>query len=452
MNRQPISRRHLLKGVGAVVALPWLEAMLPRVARADAAFAAAQPTRLAYLYVPNGMHMSDFTPTALGKNFELTPILQPLVKFQKDMNVLSGLTLNGARALGDGPGDHARAVAAFLTGAHPKKSDGTDIRNGVSIDQEIAKQIGSQTRLPSLEIGMEQSAAAGNCDSGYSCVYSSNMSWRDDTTPVPKEVNPAALFDRLFGPAAGSGESTIGPSLDKRRQSILDFVQADAGSLAKKLGANDRHRVDQYLSAIREIELRIGHSEKLAGHDTDSPEYPRPKGVPRDFEQHMHLLFDIMTLAFETDSTRLMTFMYANAGSNRSYRNLSIDQGHHDLSHHGNEEDKQKKISQINQYHATLFSYFLERLATTKVGGDRLLDHTLVVYGSGISDGNRHNHDDLPILLMGGRATGLPTGRHLKFKRDTPLTNLYLSLASLCGAKLDKFGDSTGTLDDELLS
>jgi hypothetical protein len=447
-----LSRRQLLRGVGATLALPFLEGFVPRVASA-ATFGselAPQPTRLVYLYVPNGMHMADFRPDKAGKNFNLPPILEKLAAHRADMNVLTGLTVNGARALGDGPGDHARGVAAYLTGAHPKKSDGTDIRNGVSIDQVVAQQIGDRTRLPSLEVGMEQSAAAGNCDSGYSCIYSSNLSWRDETTPAPKEANPAALFDRLFGRPA-SLEPLAGPTPERRRRSILDFVQEDARQLKRDLGRKDQQRLEQYLTGVRELERQLTRVERLEGGDPDDPEYPRPAGAPRDYAQHMELMFDLMSLAFQTDATRIMTFMYANAGSNRSYRNLEINQGHHELSHHGNDEEKQKKISQINQFHASLFAQFLDRLAAHEVGGERLLDRTLVVYGSAISDGNQHNHDDLPILQFGGRSLGIETGRHLKFKDETPLANLHLSLGRLCGAKLESFGDSKGDLDSELL-
>jgi hypothetical protein len=396
------------------------------------------------------MHMPDFRPRTIGNDFELPPILQQLAAHRGDMNVLTGLTLNGARALGDGPGDHARAVAAYLTSAHPKKSDGTDIRNGVSIDQVIARQLGDRTRLPSLEVGMEQSAAAGNCDSGYSCIYSSNLSWRDETTPAPKEANPAALFDRLFGRPA-SLEPLAGPDPERRRRSVLDFVQEDARRLRRGLDRADQHRLEQYLTSVRELERQMTRTDRLEGLDPDDPEYPRPAGAPRDYAEHMELMFDLMALALQTDATRIMTFMYANAGSNRSYRNLEINQGHHELSHHGNDRDKQAKISQINQFHASLFCRFLDRLAGHEVGGERLLDRTLIVYGSGISDGNAHNHDDLPILLLGGKGLGIQTGRHLKFRKETPLANLHLSVARLAGAELDQFGDGTGDLHGELL-
>lgn len=446
------SRRRWLQGVGAALALPLFESSLPAAVRLGLGTGgiASQPARVVYLYVPNGMHMPDFRPRTIGSDFELPPILQQLAAHRGDLNVLTGLTLNGARALGDGPGDHARSVAAFLTSAHPKKSDGTDIRNGVSIDQVLARQLGDQTRLPSLEVGMEQSAAAGNCDSGYSCIYSSNLSWRDETTPAPKEANPAALFDRLFGRPA-SLEPLAGPDAERRRRSVLDFVQEDARRLRRELGRGDQQRLEQYLTSVRELERQMIRVDRLEGLDPEDPEYPRPAGAPRDYAEHMELMFDLMALALQTDATRIMTFMYANAGSNRSYRNLEINQGHHELSHHGNDRDKQAKISQINQFHAGLFSRFVDRLASHEVGGERLLDRTLVVYGSGISDGNAHNHDDLPILMLGGKGLGIKAGRHLKFLKETPLANLHLSVARMAGATLEQFGDSTGDLQGELL-
>ncbi|MFO0264480.1 MAG: DUF1552 domain-containing protein, partial [Planctomycetota bacterium] len=268
------SRRRWLQGVGATLALPLLESSLPAAVRRglETSGASSQPPRVVYMYVPNGMHMPDFRPRTIGNDFELPPILQQLAAHRGDMNVLTGLTLNGARALGDGPGDHARAVAAYLTSAHPKKSDGTDIRNGVSIDQVIARQLGERTRLPSLEVGMEQSAAAGNCDSGYSCIYSSNLSWRDETTPAPKEANPAALFDRLFGRAA-SLEPLAGPDPERRRRSVLDFVQEDARRLRRGLDRADQHRLEQYLTSVRELERQMTRTDRLEGLDPDDPEY-----------------------------------------------------------------------------------------------------------------------------------------------------------------------------------
>jgi hypothetical protein len=436
----------VLRGLGTAISLPLLEAMSPSFSWAASA-APKPPLRMAFLYVPNGMHMDDWIPAKEGSGFEITPILKPVAKYRDKMNVLSGLTLNGARALGDGGGDHARSVASFLTGAHPKKTSGADIHNGASVDQVAAAAIGDKTRLPSLELGMESSAQAGKCDSGYSCVYTSNMCWRTDTSPVAKENNPAAVFDRLFG-SSDKRENDKNKSIrDKQRKSVIDFALEDANDLRRTLGGKDKNKLDEYLHAIREIERRLTNSEKLRGVELDA-DYPRPEGVPEDFEVHMKLMFDLMVLSLQTDSTRIATFMYANAGSNRGYRNIKVSEGHHDLSHHGRNKDKQEKISKINQYHTTLLSYFLDKMEAVREEGSTLLDNSMIVYGSGIGDGDRHNHDNLPIALFGSGQGTIKTGRHLAYKKETPLTNLYVSMLDRMGVQVNKFSDSTGALPD----
>ena len=447
-----INRRTALKGVGTALALPLFEAMTPRIAFGATASRRggmlAAPQRTAFFYVPNGMHMPDWTPKAVGANFELTKTLKPLEKFQSRLNVLSGLTLDGARAHGDGPGDHARSVAAFLTGAHPKKTDGAGIYNGPSVDQVLAGHVGKATKLASLEVGMEGSAPAGRCDSGYSCVYTSNISWRTATTPVAKEVNPAALFDRLFGSQDERASKIASAKRRYYRKSVLDYVRQDAAKMHRALGANDRRKLDEYLFAVRDVEKRIEGADALDQPETEVPDYPRPEGVPRDYAEHMKLLYDVMVLAFQTDSTRVMSFMYANAGSNRSYRDIGVKRGHHDLSHHGNNKDKQAQISKINHYHMQLFSYFLERLESVEEGGQSLLDHCTIVYGSGIADGNRHAHDTLPILTVGNHGGNFRTGQHIRFDKETPLTNLYLTMLNQSGMSIDSLGDSTGILSE----
>jgi len=442
MSRSNISRRTVLRGLGAALSLPMLEAMSPT---ARAAAGDKPPTRMAFLYVPNGMHMPDWTPEGEGANFKLGSILKPVEAHKEYMTVLSGLTLNGARALGDGGGDHARSVASYLTGAHPKKTDGADIKNGPSIDQYAAGVIGKHTRLPSLELGTERSAQAGRCDSGYSCAYTSNMSWRTPTSPMAKEADPRAVFDRMFGNRKEDQEKASRAKRDRYNKSILDFVSEDAGDLRRKLGVHDQKKLDEYLYAVRQIERRINTEDKLRGGEDETPDYPRPEGVPREYEDHVKVMFDLMTLAIQTDSTRIITFMYANAGSNRSYRNVGVSDGHHGLSHHGNNRDKTTKISKINQFHVTLFNYFVEKLISTKENGQPLLDNCMVMYGSGIGDGNRHNHHDLPIMLM-GKGGGLKAGQHLQHRRETPLTNLYVSMLRRMGAPASKFGDSNGEL------
>lgn len=440
-----LSRRTVLRGIGTAVALPWLEAMLPRNAY-GAPTDAAPPIRLAFLCVPNGKHMPDWTPQEEGESFSVPKTLEPVAKFKSDMLVLSGLALDGAKPHGDGPGDHARSCAAFLTGAHPKKTDGADIANGISVDQAAAAGRGHLTRFPSLELGIERGAQSGNCDSGYSCAYSANISWRAATTPVPKEVDPAAVFDRLFGRGDEAEQGKARAQRDRHRRSILDFATDDAHKLEQQLGVNDRRKLDEYLYAVRDIERRLVESEKLRGKEPEAPDYPRPVGVPRDFGQHVDLLFDMMALAFQTDSTRVISFMFANEGSNRNYSQIGVNEGHHDLSHHGNDADKQSKIAKINHYHISLLAHLLEKLAAIREGERRLLDNCALVYGSGIGDGNRHNHNDLPIAVFGQAGGALKTGRHVRYPQDTPLTNLYLSLLDMFGAPTPKLGDSNGKL------
>ena len=443
-----LSRRTILRGMGTVIALPYLEAMAPLtspIARGEEAKPTA-PTRMAFLYVANGMHMPDWTPEKDGADFELRPTMQPLAPFKDDLLVMSGLSLDGADAHGDGGGDHARSVAAYLTGAHPKKTDGANIQNGVSVDQVAVEKIGKKTRFASLELGCEASATAGNCDSGYSCAYTSNISWRTPETPVAKEVNPRAVFDRLFG----SGDDEAGKSEYQkkiRRRSVLDFALEDAKSLEQRLGTSDKRKLDEYLYSIREVERQILGSDKLGGSDQDLSNFPRPSGVPADFVQHLRLMFDLMTLALQTDSTRILTFMYTNDSSNRSYPALGVKEGHHDISHHGRNQEKQEKIAKINKHHVEQFAYFLGKLKAAKEGERSLLDNCMVMYGSGIADGDAHAHHDLPIVLAGSGGGTIKPGRHVRYEKKTPLTNLYLSMLDRMGAGTDKLGDSTGRLE-----
>ncbi len=443
-----ISRRTVLKAAGAVVALPFLEIMRPSRVMAQTATATERSAalhRIAFFYSPNGMHMPAWLPTTVGSDFDLPETLAPLAEFRDKLNVLTGLTLDGARAHGDGPGDHARAVASYLTGAHPRKTDGAGIKNGVSIDQLLVqKTTAGKSRLPSLEIGMEGSAPAGRCDSGYSCVYTSNISWRTESTPVAKEINPAALFDRLFGSQDEREDSVAAERRRLYRKSILDAVRAQAGTLHQNLGSDDRRKLDEYLYSVRDVEKRLASSEKLDQPEIDASDYPRPEGVPREYAEHMNLLFDVMTLAWQTDSTRVMTFMLGNAGSNRSYRDIGIKEGHHDLSHHGNSEEKQNKIKQINLHHTELFAGFIKRLAAVPDGNGSLLDSSLIVFGSGIADGNQHAHDGLPILTVDSGGGLYKTGQHLRFDAETPLTNLYQTIMQQAGMPDTRIGDSNG--------
>ena len=405
------------------------------------------PLRMAFLYVPNGMHMADWTPGQEGTEYELTPTLQGIKKYRDSFNVLTGLTLDGARAHGDGGGDHARSVAAFLTGAHPRKTNGADIQNGVSIDQVTAEQVGKATRFSSLELGLEASAQAGNCDSGYSCAYASNMSWRGPTNPVAKEIDPGAVFDRLFAGQTSKETRRAKTTREKYRKSVLDFVLEDAKSLHQKLPAVDRRKLDEYLYSVRDVENRLVGVERLEFTEEGVPDFPRPAGVPQDLAKHSELMFDMMTLAMQTDSSRILSFMFTNAGSNRSYPEIGVSEGHHESSHHGKSEHKQQNIAKINRFHVDRFAYFLSRLSQVRENnGKTLLENSMVVYGSGISDGDRHNHDDLPILLAGTGAGRIQTGRHIRYENGTPLCNLYLWMMRQMGAKAESFGDSTSEI------
>jgi hypothetical protein len=436
-----ISRRTALKGLGATVALPLLEAMLPEPVLGAAA--AKPPLRMAFFYVPNGMHMQDWTPKTEGADFEMPKTLEPLKPFQQELLVLSGLTLDKARANGDGPGDHARAMAAFLTGRQPRKTHGADIRAGVSVDQVAAQKVGRLTRFASLELGCEGGRNAGNCDSGYSCAYSANLSWRGESTPMAKEINPRLVFERLFA-VEGKSTDPAQARRDQAKKSILDFVAEDARSLKAKLGATDQRKLDEYLGGVREIEQRIARARPEV--DTKKAGMPAPAGIPKEYADHLKLMCDLLVLAFQGDLTRISTFVFANDGSNRSYRFMDVPEGHHDLSHHGRNADKQAKIQKINQFHISQVAYLLGKLKAIKEGGGTLLDNCMLVYGSGIGDGNRHNHDNLPILLMGKGGGTLKPGRHVRYPKETPLTNLYVSMLERMGSPVDALGDSTGRL------
>ncbi len=429
-----ISRRTVLKGLGTAVALPLLDAMVPGPVWAGDK--KGVPTRMVFVYVPNGKHMPDWTPAAVGEDWELPYIMEPLAPVKDRLLVLSRLAQHHARANGDGPGDHARALAAFLTGTQPRKTHGADIRAGVSVDQVAARRVGQRTKFPSLELGCDRGAQAGNCDSGYSCSYSTNISWRTESTPQAKEIDPRLAFDRLFA----QGKPT-----EKYRASVLDVVLEDARDLKQKLGVGDQHKLEEYLTSVRELEKQIATATNQPPQEL--PDYPQPEGIPSDYEQHIRLMYDIMALALQADLTRVGTFVVANEGSNRSYSFIGVPDGHHDLSHHGGDQAKQMKIREINRFHVTQFAYFLEKLQALQEGERSLLDNSMVLYGSGIGDGNRHNHDDLPILLAGRGGDTIRTNRHLKLRRETPLNNLYLSMLDRMESSVNELGDATGRLE-----
>lgn len=438
MKNWQIPRRTFLRGVGTAIALPWLEAMSPLAA----APATARPLRMAFVYVPNGVNMADWTPSAESADFALPKILEPLAPHRNELQIISGLAHRTAYPNGDGAGDHARASASFLTGMQARKTAAQDVRVGVSVDQVAAAHLGGRTRLPSLELSCDKGQQAGACDSGYSCAYQFNLSWRTPTTPLPPEVDPRLVFERLFSDGLPGESAEARARRQRAHKSILDFVLADARQLSGRLGAGDRHKLDEYMTSIRELEQRIEQAEKF---QTAAPNYPAPSGIPRDYEQHLRVMFDLLALAFRTDTTRVSSFMIAHDGSNRSYPMAGVSDGHHDLSHHGGNAEKKAKIARINRFHITQFAYFLERLKSIREGTGTLLDQCMIVYGSGIADGNAHSHHDLPVLLAGGGGA-FRTGRHVRFAKDTPMTNLYLAMLERAGVKAERFGDSTGVL------
>lgn len=448
MTPPPLSRRAVLRGFGTALALPWLERLVPGglaaagAARAPGVGADGMPLRLVYLYVPNGVHVQDWTPAEEGRDFALPWILEPLAPVRRHVTVLSGLVHDKGRANGDGPGDHARAAATFLTGVQPLKRDG-QVALGVSADQVAAAAIGSATRFRSLELGVDPSGNSGQCDSGYACAYSSNISWQSATTPADKEVNPRLLFNRIFrGGAAGEAAAAEAERLQRRR-SVLDFVQEDARRLRASLPNADRAKLEEYFNGVRELERRIAvASESVV---TEVGDELRPAGVPRDYGEHLTLLRELLVLALRTDRTRVASLMFANEGSDRAYRSLGVSDGHHSLSHHGNDAAKHEQIRKINRFHVEHLAALLQALAETAEGSGSLLDRTMLVYGSGISDGNRHNHDELPVLVC-GRGGGLDPGRHLRAPQGTPMMNLHCELLERIGAGVATLGDATGRL------
>ena len=433
------SRRTVLRGLGAAMALPALEIMRPLQASTT-----VSPLRMAFLFVPNGVNVEQWFPRQTGFAYDFPPTLQPLVPFQDDLLVISGLTHNSGRANGDGPGDHARCASVFLTGSQPRKTSGAGIRVGVSVDQIAAKKLGAQTPLPSLELGCEPGRSSGNCDSGYSCAYSSSISWSTPSTPLGKEINPRLVFERLFSKGANSREATQRRGVQRElEKSILDFVADDARRLRKQLGSTDQKKLDEYLDGVRSIEQRMTKMEQRTERQPGG-ERVKPAGIPGDYREHLRVMSDMMVIAFQTDLTRISTFMFANAGSNRSYRMIDVPEGHHSLSHHGNNADKLAKIARINRFHVEQFAYLLGRLRSIPEGDGTLLDHCMIVYGSGIHDGNRHNNENLPIVLAGRGKGTIDPGRHLQVPNETPMTNLYLSMLDRAGVSIDWMGDSTG--------
>lgn len=427
------NRRTFLKGVATTLALPSLDTLA-----AVAKSAPVTPTRLGFVYFPNGVNLQHWLPTGSGADYQLSDTLKPLAELKQDFSVLRHLDHDKAWANGDGAGDHARANATFLTGCQARKTSGADIQIGVSVDQLAARQIGHLTRVPSLELSTDPSRSSGHCDSGYSCAYQYNLSWFDENTPAPAERDPRLVFEKLFG----SGNLKEDARRRHYRKSILDFVQDDAKRMQKRLGATDRSKMEEYLTAVRDIETRIERAENF---EFEVPEDRRPGGIPPSFQEHIRMQFDLMALAYQTDSTRIATFMLAHDGSNRPFPELGIHSGHHELSHHRKNEEHLAHIARIDLFYIEQFAAFLKRLKSIPEGEGSLLDHSMIVYGSGIADGDRHNHDDLPVLLA-GRGGGLQPGRLIEADEGTPMTNLYLALLDRMGVRAEKIGDSTGRL------
>lgn len=442
ITKKSLPRRTFLRGLGTTLALPLLDSMVPALAVASA----SKPVvRLGFVFHPVGMILNRWIPAEEGTGFEFTPTMKALEPFRENLVVFTGLAQVNGRALGDGAGDHAREGATWLTGVHPKKTEGVGIRAGISADQLAAREFGSKTQLASLELGLESPSLAGGCDSGYSCAYTNTVSWRGPTTPLPVEVNPRAVFERLFG----DGESTdpaARAALHNEQRSILDYVSGSIDRLETKLGKSDRNKLSEYLEAIRDIERRIQKAEQQSA-ELKLPTMERPMSAPEAFEDHARLMMDLQVIAFQTDMTRVISFMLGRAGSNRPYRSIGISDGHHSITHHQNDPVKIEKVAKIDAHLVETFAYFLEKLKSTPDGDGNLLDHSLILYGSGLGDANVHTHHELPTALLGGGAGQIKGGRHLKYPKDTPLNNLLVSLLDKAGVRTENFGDATGQLE-----
>lgn len=429
------SRRTFLKSLASTLALPMLEPL-----RAATVATPGAPLRLAYIYMPNGVNTKLWFPEGAGKNYQLSSSLQPLATMKDHFQVIKGLALDKARANGDGAGDHARANASFLTGCQARKTAGADIRIGVSADQLAARQVGHMTRLPSLELSTDEPRRSGNCDSGYSCAYQFNLAWRSETTPAPPMRDPRIVFEALFG----SNDQAGNAERQARKKSVLDFVMEDAKRLQTRASGADRNKLDEYFTSVREIEQRIEQAEK---HRKERPEIDVPNGVPETYREHIRAMYDLMLLAFQTDSTRVSSFLLAHDGSNRTFPEIGVSEAHHNISHHQQDPRRLELIGKVDHFYAEEFARFLTNLKNTKEGAGNLLDSSMIVYGAGICDGDRHNHDQLPIILAGHGNGTLQAGRLMETKHDTPLTNLHLSLLERMGVAAERVGDSTGKLD-----
>jgi hypothetical protein len=444
MKSAHLSRRTLLRGLGLAVGIPMLDAMGPGGHAMAKSIGGEQsgeiPVRMAAVFFPNGVIVPDWMPKGEGNDWQLGKSLASLEPHRQKLNMISGLALDSGRAKKDGAGDHARACSTFLTAARPVKT-ASNIHVGISVDQVAAQQMVGKTKLPSIELGLVDSRNAGSCDSGYSCAYSSNVSWRDAETPMAKETIPRMAFERLFGNGDDAGRA----ERNFYRKSILDLVADDAKRLMGDLGKTDQRKMEQYFSSVRELERRIEATEREDA--AARPDMVVPDGRPSEFEEHAKLMFDMMVLGFQTDSTRVATLMLDNAGGNRAYKGVGVNDGHHQLSHHRNDENNVAKLRKIDTHLAEQFAYFLQKMdSVVEANGKTLLDNSVILYGSGLSDGNRHRHEDLPIVLAGSGGGQIATGRHLKMGQETPMANLFMSMLDVVGTPVESFGDSSGRL------
>ncbi len=442
ITKKHLPRRTFLKGIaGASVALPLLDAMIPALT-AQTRTAAAPKLRLGFVYVPHGAVLDKWTPIGDGANFQLNQIMAPLEPFKQQMVIVSGLANKAAESQGDGGGDHARSGPSFLSGVHPKRTEGEDVRAGITVDQIAAQHISQDTPLPSLELGTEDTGLVGVCDVGYSCAYMNSIAWRSPSLPLPMEINPRVIFERLFGDGSNAAERAQRKTEDR---SILDSVTREAAQLNSGLGQRDRTIVTEYLDNVREIERRIQKAEKQVASQVEVPD--SPIGVPESFDEHAKLMFDLQVLAYRAEITRVSTFMLARDLSQRTFPQIGVPEPHHSVSHHGNNPIQIAKLAKINTYHASLMAYFFDKLRATPDGDGNLLDHSMILYGSSMSNPNEHNHFPLPLLVAGGGAGQLKGGRHLKFPERTPISNLLLAVLDKSGIHMDTLGDSTGKLE-----
>ncbi|MBB3956127.1 DUF1552 domain-containing protein [Novosphingobium sediminicola] len=437
-----LSRRTLLRGAGAAMALPFLEAMAPSAKAADRM---ARPRRLFVFYTPNGMMMDQFRPAATGMDYALTPTLGPLEKFKSRMSVITGLGHPQAAAMGDLSAGHGRSCPAFLTGTHVRQTEGTDIRCAISMDQAYARHIGDATALPSIEAGIDQPSLLGSCDIGYSCAYTNGLSWMNPTVPLPVAANPAEIFERMFGDGDAVDAAAQAARL-RRQASLLDFVREDAARLNRQLGMEDRRKLDEYLTATRDIERRIQRAAKAPMAQAG---IERPAGIPDSFDEHVRLMLDLQVLAMQADITRVATFMAGREISNRTYPEIGVPDSHHMLSHHGQMAEKKVKLAQINRYHMTYFAYMLEKLDSARDGDASLLDTSFVLRGSAFGDSNDHDFMDLPIVVAGGLVRHIG---HARVEKGTTMSNLLLTGLQAVGMPVEKFGDSTGALKELALA